>query len=181
MAQDIFNDVLKLGDDQKANQYQLILTSIPGYTGTLTATDLALRIDQPFDIPEIMVGEYEFHTRGFRFTRPSMLEETDKHITFQVRVDQKWNTFDALQSWRKAVYNWENTTSQDSTTVYGDNFATTATIDFLDGAGKSKLTCQIDQLILKGLQISSIDPASNEPSRLTLNCLFGTYSFTRNA
>lgn len=176
----MYESVLGLGDDQLAGQWQLTLIGLPAsVTGKYAADKIALRIDQPFDIPEIATGEYEFHTLGLRFTRPSKLEETDKHITLQVRVDQKWEAFDALWEWRKLVYNYMNNGGAATNATYGDTFSATAQIEYLNKSNEVVKTFTLQNAILKNILIGTLDPASNEPTRLTLNLIFGRITWDK--
>jgi hypothetical protein len=176
----MLDEIMRLGDDQKSNQFEVIFSNIPG--SSLDTKMLSLRIDQSFDIPNVVVGEYEFYVRGFKVTRPSMLDETDKHISFQVRVDQKWEVADALYKWKKLVFDGNNASASAASAIYGDTFScNTMTIGFLDSQNKSKEMFILRQVILKEIQTSSLDPSSNDPTRLTLNFIFGDIDMAKQA
>lgn len=168
------DEIFSLGDDQKANQFQIIFTpNIPGSPGFDT-TKIAMRIDQSFDIPNVIVGEYEFYYRGIKNVRPSRLEETDKHLPLQIRIDQKWEVFDALKKWRDLVFN-----AQKSTSSSINDIVTNGVIQALDGNNESRMDIRLNKLILKEFQVSTFDPASNDPTRAICNFIFGDLIFEK--
>lgn len=156
-----------LGDDQRASQFIARFSNIPGSTNDIK--NVSLRIDQSFDIPGITSGEYEFFHKGEKIVRSSMVNEQDKHLSLQVRVDQEWEVFDDLYAWKKICHDPATTSKGE----FAERFCSVLSIDMLNHNNESAKLFELRYCELKEITISSVDPASNDPTRLTLNIIFG--------
>jgi hypothetical protein len=179
--------IRSLGGDQPSNQFAIYFLGIPGTS--LDLNNIPLRIDQAFDVPAYTVGEHEFMFMGNKIVRPSKVEETDKHISLQIRIDQNWELVDALIYWRKMFYNPDTGKGKAMSGDYGKNMNTTVRVvsynrGDISNVGGTPIENEMafitfHYVLPKEIQISSFDPSSNDPQRMTLNLIYGqvTYDF----
>lgn len=157
-------DITSLGDDALVHQYEVTIHGIP--TGGDNAA-VTLRMDQNVDIPEQTIGEYEIRHKGHLFVKLNRMEETDKHITIDIRIDQDWEVYDTLRKWHRSSFNPQtgiatadsaNRTRMDVASLYPDNSA--AKYFTLVG------------LKIKGVKISAFDQNTGDPVRATVNFVY---------
>lgn len=162
--------ILGLSDDQLSNQFQLVFPNgIPGGgNGELTA----LRMDQQFDAPEETSSEYTINYKGMTIMKPGMLDETDKHFSCAVRLDQQWEVFDDIIRWKEMCHNPRNGTRLPFAVIN-----TTVLVQALDGANKIVKTIKYGGVVIKGVKVETFDHASTDPSRITLNFMFSTVAY----
>lgn len=103
------DQILGLGDDQMANQYQIIFPQ--GIPGGGDAETISLRCDQSFDPPEDVVNVYELFRKGFKIPKTGMLQETTKEFTIDIRLDQQWKVYDDIRGWADMSYDHSNGTA----------------------------------------------------------------------
>ena len=162
--------ILALGDDALASRAFLIFPN--GLPTGGDAVSISLRIDQSFDPPEIVVGEYEIAWKGMKIKKTNNTDATDKTFTIQVRIDQQWKVMDDLMALAKATYDGNTGTSMpDSTTRFP------VTILFVDGQDIIKKTWTFEYAKLKGFQIQAIDPASDDPLRCQLTFIYASWKY----
>lgn len=164
--------ILGLNDDQMTSQYQVKFPAgIPGGAGA-GGDIIALRMDQAVDVPAEVVGEYEYFYKGMKIVKTNQVDETDKHISLQVRLDQQWDVFEALKTWKRMVHEPN----------LGTKFAwalinTTILIEALDGLNQVTKTVRIGGAVIKSLKITSFEPNGADPSRLELEFVFSTIDY----
>lgn len=161
----MISTILTLQDDQLANQFKIIFPN--GIPGGGSGDNISLRMDQSFDPPEETVGEYQYFYRGMSVTKPNMLDETDKHFSMQVRIDQQWAVFDDLMNWKELVHNprW-------GTGLPFASINTTVIIEALDNLGKTQKKIKYSGVVIKGVKVETFEHGSSDPSRVTLNFIF---------
>jgi hypothetical protein len=157
--------IMSLGDDAASSQFEVFFPE--GIPGGGNSDEIAMRSDQPIDVPEIVHGQYEFFFRGIKMMKKSKLEETDKNITISIRLDQQFNVWDSLRAWQQLGFN-----EKDSTSASDIVSSTTIGIRVYDGTNTSVKTFYFRYASLRGLKATSFDPASNEPVRAELNIMF---------
>jgi hypothetical protein len=157
--------IFSVGDNAASSQFEVFFPE--GIPGGGNSQNVELRSDQPIDIPEIVYGQFEFFFKGVKITLPSRLEETDKNITISIRLDQQFNTWDDLRAWQLLGFNEKDGTAAPNITA-----ATTVGFRILDGNNNPAKTFYLKYTFLRGLKITSLDPASNEPIRAELNLMF---------
>lgn len=157
--------ILTLQDDQLANQFKITFPG--GIPGGGSGDNISLRMDQSFDPPEETVGEYQYFYRGMSVTKPNMLDETDKHFSMQVRIDQQWSVFDDLMNWKELVHNprW-------GTGLPFASISTTMIVEAIDNLGKTQKKIKYTGVVLKGVKVETFEHGSSDPSRVTLNFIF---------
>ena len=162
--------MLSVGDDQLSSRAYIVFPN--GLPTGGDAESIALRIDQSFDIPEIIVSEYEISWKGMKIKKTGQTDATDKTFQVQVRVDQQWKVMDDLYALAMASYNGNTGTSlPDSATRFP--FA----ILFVDGQDVVKKTVTFQHAKLKGFAIQSVDPTSEDPLRVQLSFIFASYKY----
>lgn len=96
------DQIILLGSDQLESEYDL---SFPdGIPTGGKASDVALRCDMTFQVPEQSVGTYDIYKKGVKVTKTNMVTGTTKIFQIEWRIDQDWETFDAMKKWVDAVY-----------------------------------------------------------------------------
>ena len=164
--------ILQLGDDALASQFQLTFPAgIPGGAGA-GGDIVALRIDQPVDVPMESVGEYEYYYKGIKITKTNMTDETDKHLDVQVRLDQQWAVFDAIKAWKDIVHNPRNGTRLAWALINAPIL-----LEALDGSGAVVKRIKIANAVLKSFKITSFEAGSTDPSRLELQFVFSSLDY----
>lgn len=162
--------ILALQDDQLANQFKLSFPN--GIPGGGSGENIALRMDQSFDPPEETVGEYQYFYKGLSVTKPNMLDETDKHITMQVRIDQQWAVFDDLMNWKNLVHNPRMGTGLPFASI-----SATLIVEALDNLSKTQKKIKYTGVVIKGVKIETFEHGSSDPSRVTLNFMYQTVDY----
>lgn len=162
--------ILSLGDDAMANQF--ILRFPQGIPGGGSGDDVALRLQPSFDPPADVVGEYEVPYRGMKIMKTSMLDETDKHLTFEVRLDQQWSVFDDLQGWKDMVYN-----SGTGTGMPQSDTSTTLLVQAMTKDGTTAKSIRYGGVVVKSVKVGTFDHSAAEPILLTLEFIFNTMKF----
>ena len=160
-------DLIRLSDDALNSQYQILFPK--GIPGGGSGDNIALRMDQPISIPREAVGEYEIFYKGRKIVKTNMLEETDKHITLQVRIDQNWAVFEDIKNWKRLVYDPINGTRLPIASI-----SCPIVFQMLDGSQVVKQTCTLTQCVLKEFEVMSFEPQGNDPSRVELNIIYQT-------
>jgi hypothetical protein len=162
----IVESSLMLAADALASQFSFNILTGPA---SAMGEEISLRMDGAFDPPEEIVNTYEIAHRGRKIPKTNMTEGTTKEFTVPVRIDQKWEVYNALKAWKTAVYNPVDGTSagNDNTNVNGD----VAVIAY-DHLGNAVKTFKFIDSRLKSIKIESFDNASDDPSRVTLGFIY---------
>ena len=158
--------ILNLGDDALTNSFELFFPD--GIPGGGTGEVVALRMDQSFDIPETGVGQYDIFYRGLKISKTNKLEETDKNVTMDVRLDQQWEVYDELNAWLKLSFDPETSTSATEAET-----RTTIGVRALDGGNNIVKTLLLRNSKLRALKIATFDHNTSDPIRLTLSFIYG--------
>lgn len=162
---------LSVADDQMANQFDVVFSSVPVLAGDgstkASATDLKVRMDRSIDIPEVKVATYDLEYRGMKMPMISQKEDYDKSITLNFRLDDNWRVYNALQSWYSAAFN-PNTGVRGSFSSY----STTMTVTAYGGITK---TFTFENVRIKSLKLETFDHTSTDPSRVECSFIY-TYS-----
>jgi len=161
------NEILNLSDDQLNSQYQILFPN--GIPGGGSGDNLVLRMDQAIQIPRESVGEYEIYYKGAKIVRPSMMEDTDKHITIQVRIDQQWTVFEDIKTWKRMVHDPINMTRLPIATV-----SCPILFQALDGSQKVVQTCTLSNCVIQQFEVTSFEPNGTDPSRVEMQIIYGT-------
>ena len=162
--------ILAASDDQMASRAFIVFPN--GLPTGGDSESIALRIDQSFDIPEIIVSEYEVSWKGMKVKRTGQNDATDKTFQIQVRIDQQWKVMDDLYALSKATYDGNTGTSlPDSVTRFP--FA----ILFVDGQDVVKKTVTFQHAKLKSFTIQSVDPTSEDPLRVQLSFIYASHKY----
>jgi hypothetical protein len=162
--------ILNLGDDALAAKYFLVFPN--GLPTGGDAESIALRMDQSFDFPEITVGEYEIGWKGMKVKKTNGTDQTDKTFTVQVRLDAQWKVMDDLYALAKASYDGNTGTYlPDSATRFP------VAVRFVDGQDVVKKTWTFQYAKLKGFQIQSVEPVSEDPLRVQLTFIYASHKY----
>lgn len=160
-------DLIRLSDDMLNSQYQILFPN--GIPGGGSGDNIALRMDQPIQIPRESVGEYDIYYKGMKITKTSMLEDTDKHITIQVRIDQQWAVFEDIKNWKRLVHDPINGTRLPFASINCPIL-----FQALDGSQAVKQTCTLSQCVIKEFEVTSFEPNGTDPSRVEMNIIYQT-------
>ena len=162
--------ILGLGDDALAAKYFLVF---PNGLPTGGDTDsIALRIDQSFSFPEIIVGTYDVSWKGMKVTKTNGTDQTTKEFTVQCRIDQQWKVMDDLYALAKASYDGNTGTYlPDSATRFP------IAIRFVDGQDVVKKTMTFQYAKLKGFQIQDVEPTSEDALRVQLSFIYASHKY----
>ena len=158
-------NMMGLGDDQMASQYGIVFPE--GIPGGGNAENITLRMDQQFDPPEDNTTMYEIIFRGMKIPKTSMTHEMTKEAIIMVRIDQTWEIYKDLIAWSHKCYDPINGTALPDSMV-----RTTMLVQMYDGQGKVVQTFRFRGTKLKGLKVETLDNASADPLRVTLNFIF---------
>lgn len=157
--------IMGLGDDQMANQFSVIFPN--GIPGADDPTALSLRIDQSIDPPEDSVMVYEIFHKGYKFPKTSMLQETSKEFTVDIRVDQGWKVYNDMRKWADMSYDHSNGTA------LPENMArSTVMIQAEDRNQKSVKQISFKYAKPKSVKIQTFDNQSGEPLRITVTFIY---------
>lgn len=157
-----------MGDDALSNQFNLVFpTGIPGGGNT---DRLSLRMDQSLDPPEQTVNVYDIFYRGLKISKTGTLDETDKTLTFDIRLDQAWGVFDDLNNWLKLVFDFST-----GIAMPDEMTRTNISIQATDTADKIIKTITFKGVKIRGIKISSFDNTTSEPIRVTLNLIWSDF------
>lgn len=157
--------IVALGDDQMSSAFSVIFPN--GIPGGGDSETVSLRMDSSIDLPEDSVNVYEFYHKGFKFPMTGMLQETDKTLTFDVRLDQQWKVYDDLKKWANMSYNHSNGTALPEAMA-----RTTFMVQAQDRQQSSVANLKFKFAKLKSLKIGAFDNASGDPIRLTLTMIY---------
>ena len=169
----MIEQIINLGDDALLNQFRLVFPSGIPFGGT--GENIALRMDQSIDLPEETVAVYEYFFRGIKITKASMLDETAKEITFDVRIDSQWAVFDDLNGWKQKVHNPNAGTrlpfALTSTTMLVQMFTG------VEGEDTPVKQVRFGGVVLKGLKGPALEHGASDPARATLSFIFQTMKY----
>jgi hypothetical protein len=94
--------IFGLGDDALTNMFEI---SFPeGFPTGGNADNVALRCDMQLQIPEQRVNTYPIFKKGVKVDKSGTLTETTKEFTTEFRVDQDWDTVQAVVDYCNSVY-----------------------------------------------------------------------------
>jgi len=160
------NTSLQLANDQLASQFEFQI--LDGPASSINEL-VRLRMDQSFDPPEEVVNTYEVTYRGTKTPKTNLTEGTTKEFTVPVRIDQKWEVYNALKAWKTAVYDPATGTGGGN-----DSSATNGTVAVVayDHTGAIVKTFKFKDARLKSIKVESFDNASDDPSRVTLGFIY---------
>jgi hypothetical protein len=159
--------VLSLGDDALSNQFKLVFPN--GIPGGGNANAIELRMDQSFDIPQQTIYKYDIDFRGSKITKTGKKEETDKTVTFNVRLDSQWIVYDDLNAWFKMTYDPVTNIALPDLLV-----RTTIEIHALNSAGDSSKVFKMRNSKITDLKIGTFDNTTGDPIRLEVTITYGT-------
>jgi hypothetical protein len=155
-----------LSDDQMANQFEVVFTTIPGGGDTNL---LKLRMDRSMDIPERTMATYEIEYQGVKIPKLSAKEDTDKTFTLNFRLDGNWAVYNALNGWFKTGLNENNgsagTEASNRTTVVFNAYGTGRAI---------KYSMTFNGVRIKSIKLETFDMTSAEPSRVECSFIYAS-------
>lgn len=159
------NAIFLAGDDQLVSQYTV--TFPEGIPGGGDTDAISIRMDTQFDPPEQVMNTYEVFYRGLKVPKTSMLDETSKEFSVEIRVDQQWKIYDDLNAWFKNCYDFETTTALPEAMT-----RSTILIDAYDGQNNIVKSFKFTGAKPKSLKVGTWDNQSGDPMRLTLVFIF---------
>lgn len=155
-----------LADDQLASQF--IFQIIDGTPIGKELENISLRMDQTFEVPEEIIGTYEFSFRGMKVPKTNMTEGTTKEFSVEVRNDSGWAIYKALKAYKDKCYDANKGIAlSDSAT------RCTVAVQALDYQGNVKCTWTFKYSKIKQLKAGTFDNGSEDPSRLAMTWLYG--------
>ena len=160
--------ILALGEDQLAAQY--VISFPEGLPNGGNSDNLMLRLDQSFDPPEEMVGDYDIRYRGMLVKKTNMTEATEKSFSVDVRIDQNWEIIKDLQQCKEMTYN-----ALTGTAMSEEETRFTMQINAMDQNNNIVASMQYNYCKVKGLKIGTFDNASEDPLRATITFIYGSY------
>ncbi len=162
--------ILNSGDDQLTSQFNLVFPA--GIPGGGSGENIALRMDQTFDPPEEATGEYELFFQGAKIVVLNMTDETDKHLTISVRLDQQWTVFDDIMNWKEGCYN-----PRTGTRLPASDTRIPLLVQALDGQKSIVKTIRFTGVQCKNVKITSFEHNGTDPSRLELQLTFAEMNY----
>lgn len=166
----VSSNTMALSDDQLASQYEVIFPN--GIPGGGDANRIALRMDTTFDPPEQTVGTYELFKKGVKIIKTNMIQDMDKTLPLEVRLDQQWKVHDDLNNWFKLCYNYETGVALEESAT-----RTLMYIVALDTQGTIVKTIKFLDVKLKSLKIGTFDNQGTDPVRVTMTIIFNDMDF----
>jgi hypothetical protein len=95
----VMETIFAVGDDALGYEYQISLGPIPSLD---VATNLLVRATT-CEIPEIIVGEYEYDYKSEKVVKPNGKIGTAKEFSIEFRVDKYYNLYKAFKTWNNAI------------------------------------------------------------------------------
>jgi hypothetical protein len=126
-------------------------------------------MDKTIDMPEETSSTYEFFIRGMKITKTGMVDETEKTLTFDVRLDQQWSVYDSLIAWKRLCHDGQAGTRMPSAVTN-----TVILVQALDGQNKVVKTFKFGFVYCKGVKVSAFDNETGDPARVTINLIWNT-------
>ena len=157
--------ILNLGSDQMSNQFVVLFPE--GIPGGGNKDIISLRMDQSFTPPDISYSTYEVNYRGLKILKPSLMEETSKEFTCEIRLDQQWDVYDALNTWMKLVFDPETHIAMDDALI-----RTSVIVQAFGRNNDVAQTLTFKGVIIKSLKIGDFSPESGDPIRLSVGFTF---------
>jgi hypothetical protein len=102
--------LIQLSGDQIQSQYIIrfvdpsFFSKFPGTPSNFDPKELSLRLDQQFDPPQRQLGTYEIAFQGLKVTKTSIVDTTDKQFQLQIRMDENWVMYKAMNAWYRACF-----------------------------------------------------------------------------
>ena len=155
--------ITSLGDDALTNQYEITIDDAP----INQLDNITLRMDQSFEIPQKIYNEYDINIRGHHYVKLGRLEETDKHLTVDVRIDQEWLVYDALEKWRKMGLDSQTGIGSSDADVRG-----TAHVSLLGADNSIKKKFVINGIRPKAITVTALDQNSGDPIRMSVEFVY---------
>ena len=162
------DEIFELGDDQASSQYSISFPDkIPNSENT---AGLVLRLRGAFKIPTESWYTYDVFYKGMKVPKKGMLQETEKMITVEIRLDQQWKVYDDLRAWAQLSYNQNTGESQ------GDY---NTRIDLLFTAENTKQeavrTIRFKKCGIKSMDISEFNYETGDPTYITVELIFNEF------
>jgi hypothetical protein len=157
--------ILNLGDDQTVNQFQVTFPA--GIPGVGDATNICLRMDTSFAAPPDTVNRYQIWHKGMKVEKTGTVTETDKSFTIEIRLDQKGETYKALDKWRKNCYDQSNGTALPESMT-----RTTMLVELTDTQENVVQTWTFTGVKVYELTPPSLDNATGDPARITVGFIY---------
>jgi hypothetical protein len=159
--------ILALSDDALVNQFEIVFPD--GIPGGGNGDRISLRSDQQFDIPQQIIYKYDIEFRGHKIPKTGKKEDTEKTITFSIRLDQQWKVYDDLITWLKLAY--DPNTGIAVPDLLG---RCTIAVHSLNRDNSIAKTITLRNCKAIGIKVTSFDNASGDPQRVELTILFGS-------
>ena len=97
----MINAIFNVGDDALGNEFQVTFGNIPYLD---VAGPLNLRCNT-VEIPETVVGEYEYQYKSEKIVKPNGQIATAKEFTVEFRVDKYYALYKAFVAWNNFIVN----------------------------------------------------------------------------
>ena len=150
------------------NMFQMVFPN--GIPGAKNTNAIALRMDQTIEPPENSVSVYDIMYKGMKIPKTGSSDDTDKSVSFDVRLDQQWQVYDDLMRYKKMVFDPNLGTRQPDLLT-----RTTIAVQAVDGANKVVKTIYFKGAKLKSLKIAAFDQNGTDPMRLTLTWIYAKF------
>ena len=89
------------GDDSLGYEFQVSFGPIPYLPD---ATGFSIRTTT-VEIPEVVVGEYEYDYKSDKIVKPNGKVATSKEFSLEFRIDKYYNFYKAFKLWNAAIVN----------------------------------------------------------------------------
>lgn len=174
MASPLIETIFLQGSDQVQSQYKLdFLPGLPA--GVLAVSDpnlLVLRLDKEFEIPRGVHYSYDTWYQGLKSSTVSYKDETDKMFKLDFRLDQNWEIYNVLNSWKNLVFDPVNG-------IPGDKITTRTTVRFTGLGGDSATRTRVDKKVIefkyaqiKSLGVTPFNMESGDPARVDCEIIY---------
>jgi hypothetical protein len=174
MASPLIETIFLQGSDQVLSQYKIEFPAgLPA--GVVTPSDdniLILRLDKEFEIPRAVHYTYDTYYNGLKSPTVSYKDETDKMIKLDFRLDQNWEVYNVLNSWKNLVFDPVNG-------IPGDKISTRTTIRFTALGGDSASRTRVDKKVIefryaqvKSLGLPPFSQESGDPARVDCELIY---------
>lgn len=91
--------IFNVGDDALASEFQITLGRIPYLD---TAGPINLRCTT-VEIPETLIGEYEYQYKSEKIVKPNGQIQTAKEFAIEFRVDKNYLLYKAFLAWNNGI------------------------------------------------------------------------------
>lgn len=157
--------IFGLGDDALSNLFDV---SFPeGLPTGGDADEIALRCDMQLQVPEQVVGTYDIFKKGLKVTKTNTVDDTTKEFTTEFRVDQDWDSVQAVIDYCDSVFDRRTGVSLPDSTM-----RTTVLCQAVDTQNEIKKIFRFKNCKPRSWALLPFDNSTGDPMRCTITWIY---------